>query len=222
MTFIFCLLIANSASATFSIVAYDPATGDLGVAVASKFLAVGSVVPWAKAGVGAVATQARASVVYGPQGLLRMAAGQAPEAVVAALTKADALRSQRQVSMVDAKGRAAAFTGADCYAWAGHKTGKHFSVQGNILMGEGVLEAMALAFVEAQKESKELADWLMAALQAGEAAGGDRRGRQSAAILVVRKNGGYDRGNDRYIDFRVDDHPNPVPELARLLKLRYR
>ncbi|MFT5129409.1 MAG: putative Ntn-hydrolase superfamily protein [Rhodothermales bacterium] len=222
MTLIFCLLFANSASATFSIVGYDPATGDLGVAVASKFLAVGSVVPWAQAGVGAVATQAWANVDYGPEGLRRMGAGEAPETIVGTLTKADPNRDRRQVGMVDAKGQVAAFTGADCYAWAGHKTGAHFAVQGNILAGGAVLEAMAQAFLDAQKQSDHLADWLMAALLAGDKAGGDRRGRQSAAILVVRKNGGYDGGNDLYIDFRVDDHSDPVPELARVLKLRRR
>jgi uncharacterized Ntn-hydrolase superfamily protein len=223
MTLIFCMLFANCASATFSIVAYDPDTGDLGVAVASKFLAVGSVVPWAKAGVGAVATQARANVTYGPEGLRRMANGEAPDAIITSLTAADPLRDQRQVGMIDAKGNTAAYTGTSCYAWAGHKTGTHFTVQGNILTGEDVLKAMAAAFTKARESGKgELADWMLAAMRAGDKAGGDRRGKQSAAILVVRDKGGYDRGNDRYIDFRVDDHADPLPELLRLLKLRYR
>jgi uncharacterized Ntn-hydrolase superfamily protein len=225
----FLATIANVASAedkvvaTFSIVAFDPATGDLGVAVASKFLAVGAVVPWAKAGVGAVATQARANVTYGPAGLAAMAAGESAIEVGKRLTGDDLLRAQRQMGLVGADGQAWAYTGAECYAWAGHKIGENFCVQGNLLAGEGVLQAMKTAFEGARDSGKgELAHWLMAALQAGDSAGGDRRGRQSAAILVVRDKGGYDRGNDRYIDFRVDDHENPVQELARILELRLR
>lgn len=216
------LLLANSAWATYSIVAYDPKTGDLGVAVASKFLAVGSVVPWAKAGVGAVATQSRANVDYGPDGLAAMAKGKSAEEVVANLTEADAKRAARQVGVVDAQGRAAAYTGAECYGWAGHKVGRNFCVQGNILASEQVVEAMARAFEDARAQGGLLVDWLMAALAAGDAAGGDRRGKQSAAILVVRAKGGYDGGNDRYVDFRVDDHADPVPELARIVKMRWR
>jgi uncharacterized Ntn-hydrolase superfamily protein len=206
--------------ATFSIVARDPKTGDLGIAVASRFLAVGAVVPWAKAGVGAVATQSFANVAYGPDGLALLAEGKSATAALAALAKADERRDTRQAGIVDAKGNAATFTGANCHAWAGGKTGDGWAAQGNILAGEGVVDAMGNAFDKARAEGKgELAEWLLAALAAGDAAGGDKRGRQSAALLVVRKSGGFQGGNDRYIDLRVDDHAQPVPELARLLGL---
>jgi len=202
--------------ATFSIVAFDPANGDLGVAVQSRFLGVGSVVPWARAGVGAVATQAWANVRYGEDGLALLAEGNDAPAAVAALTKGDADRERRQVGIVDAKGRAAAFTGKECLDWAGHRTGEGFSVQGNILVKKEVVDAMADAFVAAKGE---LADRLMEALEAGQRAGGDKRGMQSAALLVVRKNGGYGGNNDRYIDLRVEDHEKPIAELKRLLVL---
>ncbi len=202
--------------ATFSIVAFDPGTGDLGVAVQSRFLGVGSVVPWAKAGVGAVATQAWANMLYGPDGLALLESGKDAAATVAALTAADAERDRRQLGIVDAKGRAAAFTGAGCLAWAGHRTGENFTAQGNILAGEKVVDAMAGAFVAAKGE---LADRLVEALAAGQRAGGDKRGQQSAALLVVRKNGGYGGNNDRYIDLRVEDHEKPIAELKRLLDL---
>jgi len=202
--------------ATFSIVAYDPATGDLGVAVQSKFLGVGSVVPWAKAGVGAVATQAWANMLYGPEGLALLEAGKDAATTVAALTAADGDRDRRQVGIVDAQGRAAAHTGARCNAWAGHKVGEHFAAQGNILAGEKVVDAMAEEFAEAHGE---LADRLLAALAEGQRAGGDKRGQQSAALLVVRKNAGYGGNNDRYIDLRVEDHEKPIAELKRLLDL---
>lgn len=199
---------------TFSIVAYDEKTGDLGVAVASKFLAVGGVVPWAQAGVGAVATQAWANPTYGQRGLALLKEGRAPEAVIAQLTSDDPEREHRQVGMVDARGRAAAFTGKKTIAFAGHRIGRHSVCQGNILAGEKVLRAMAEAFEAA---TGELADRLLAALHAGERAGGDKRGRQSAALLVVRAKGGYAGLNDRFIDLRVDDHSNPIQELSRLL-----
>ncbi len=202
--------------ATFSIVAFDPKTGDLGVAVQSRFLGVGSVVPWAKAGVGAVATQAWANMLYGPDGLALLESGKDAAATVAALTGADAERERRQLGIVDAKGRAAAHTGTGCLAWAGHKTGENFTVQGNILAGEKVVDAMAKAFLAAQGE---LADRLMEALAAGQRAGGDKRGQQSAALLVTRKNGGYGGNNDRYIDLRVEDAKEPIEELKRLLAL---
>ncbi len=202
--------------ATFSIVAYDRETGDLGVAVQSRFLGVGSVVPWAKAGVGAVATQAWANVSFGPEGLAMLEAGKDAAAAVAALTAADAGRDRRQVGIVDAKGRAAAYTGSGCLDWAGHRTGEGFTVQGNILAGKGVVDAMADAFVAAKGE---LADRLVEALAAGQRAGGDKRGMQSAALLVVRKNGGYGGNNDRYIDLRVEDHAEPIAEMKRLLDL---
>jgi len=206
--------------ATYSIVAFDPATGDLGVAVQSKFFGVGSVVPWAKAGVGAVATQSYANTTYGPEGLKLMAAGQAPKDVLKKLTEADSARALRQVGMVDAQGRAASFTGKRCNAWAGHKTGDHYAAQGNLLAGEAVVTDMAAAFEKARKQpNSQLADWLIAAVTAAEAAGGDKRGKQSAALLVVRDKGGYAGLNDRFIDIRVDDHKTPVKELARLLEL---
>jgi uncharacterized Ntn-hydrolase superfamily protein len=206
--------------ATFSIVAHDPRTGDLGIAVASKFLAVGAVVPWAEAGVGAVATQAFANVDYGPQALALMARGKTAGEALAAVTEADPRRDRRQAGIVDAKGGAATFTGSKCHAWAGGKRGKHWVAQGNILAGAGVLDAMGAAFEKARASGEgELAEWLMAALRAGDAAGGDKRGRQSAALLVVRKKGGFLGGNDRYIDLRVDDHRAPVGELERLVKL---
>jgi uncharacterized Ntn-hydrolase superfamily protein len=202
--------------ATFSIVAFDPLTGDLGVAVQSRFLGVGSVVPWAKAGVGAVATQAWANMLYGPEGLVMLEGGKDAAATVAALTGADPDRARRQLGIVDAKGRAAAHTGKDCLAWAGHRTGEGFTAQGNILAGEKVVDAMAEAFVAAKGE---LADRLVEALAAGQRAGGDKRGQQSAALLVTRKNGGYGGNNDRYIDLRVEDHEKPIDELGRLLGL---
>jgi len=206
--------------ATYSIVAFDPATGDLGIAVQSKFFGVGSVVPWAKAGVGAVATQSYANTTYGPEGLKLMAAGQAPEAVLKQLTEADPARALRQVGMVDAKGRAASFTGKRCNAWAGHHVGDHYAAQGNLLTGEPVVKDMAAAFEKARKEpGSQLADWLIAAVTAAEAAGGDKRGKQSAALLVVRAKGGYAGLNDRFIDIRVEDHKTPIKELTRLLAL---
>jgi uncharacterized Ntn-hydrolase superfamily protein len=204
---------------TFSIVGADPKTGDVGVAVASKFLAVGSVVPFAQAGVGAIATQSYANTTYGPRGLELLRQKVAPQEVIRRLTQGDPQREQRQVGIVDAQGRSATFTGQRCIRWAGGITGKHFAAQGNILRGEAVVQAMAEAF---QKTQGELALKLMAALEAGEQAGGDARGKQSAAILVARKNGGYGGFDDRYIDLRVDDHPNPVQELRRLLSLQLR
>jgi uncharacterized Ntn-hydrolase superfamily protein len=202
--------------ATFSIVARDPRNGDLGIAVASKFLAVGSVVPWAQAGVGAVATQALANISFGPRGLALMADGCSAAAALEALLADDPQREQRQASLVDARGGAAAHTGQACMDWAGHVVGEGFAVQGNILAGQHVVAAIGDAFRGARGE---LAERLMAALAAGDSAGGDRRGRQSAALYVARAGGSYGGLLDRYIDLRVDDHPAPVPELARLLRL---
>ena len=207
---------------TFSIVARDPATGELGVAVESKYFSVGSVVPWAKAGVGAVATQSLAKLTYGAEGLRLMEQGKAPREALDTLIAADPGSARRQVGMIDAQGRTAAFTGSECIAWAGHREGKDYSVQGNLLAGEKVLAAMAHAFEVAREvESTELADWLMAALEAGQAAGGDRRGEQSAALLVVRERGGLGGDSDRYIDLRVEDHAKPIAELGRLLGLHH-
>ena len=206
--------------ATFSIVGFEPKTGDLGVAVQSKFFAVGSVVPWAKAGVGAVATQSYANVDYGPEGLERLAKGQSAKETVDALTQADANRRLRQLGIVDAKGRSASFTGSGCKHWAGHIEKPNFCAQGNILTGEGVVRNMVSSYERAQKKASfGLADWLALALMEGQKAGGDSRGRQSAALLVVRKNGGYGGGNDRFIDLRVDDHKTPIAELLRLLNI---
>lgn len=206
--------------ATFSVVGFDPATGDLGVAVESKFFGVGSVVPWAKANVGAIATQSAANTTYGPEGLRWLESGKNAKEALKQLTDADSGRDQRQAGVVDAQGRAASFTGAKCNAWAGHIEGTNFCVQGNILTGEEVVKAMASAFEKARAvPNSELADWLMAALDAGQQAGGDKRGRQSAALLVVREKGGYAGKNDRYIDLRVEDHPEPIQELNRLLAM---
>ena len=202
--------------ATFSIVALDPHNGDLGVAVASKFLAVGSVVSWAQAGVGAVATQALANPKFGPGGLELMAQGMSAPDALAALLAADLDAEHRQVGLVDAQGGAAAHTGAACMDWAGHLIGAGFTAQGNILAGPHVVQAIAHTFTNTEGE---LAERLLAALAAGDAAGGDRRGRQAAALYVARAGGSYGGLIDRYIDLRVDDHPAPVDELARLLKL---
>jgi len=212
----FCQPLTSPTSGTFSIVAFDPKTGDLGVAVASRVLAVGAVVPYAQAGVGAIATQAFANTTYGPKGLALLRKGLTPEQVLKRLLAEDKDREHRQVGIVDAKGRAA-FTGKKCLPWAGHLVGKGYAVQGNILAGEQVVKAMAQAF---ENTKGELAERLMAALEAGESAGGDARGKQSAALLVVRKGGGYGGFDDRYIDLRVDDHPEPVKELRRLLTMK--
>ena len=206
--------------ATFSIVGFDPKTGDLGVAVQSKFFAVGSVVPWAKAGVGAVATQSYANVHYGPDGLDRLTNGQSAKETVDALTQADPERRLRQLGIVDAKGRSASFTGSGCNHWAGHIEKPNFCTQGNILTGEEVVRSMVSSYQQAQKKpGSGLCDWLSLALMEGQKAGGDSRGRQSAALLVARKNGGYAGGNDRFIDLRVDDHKTPIVELLRLLAI---
>jgi uncharacterized Ntn-hydrolase superfamily protein len=204
---------------TFSIVGFDPATGDLGIAVASKFLGVGSVVPYAKAGVGAVATQSNANPNYGPDGLKLLESGKSAQEAVDALTGPDERRNSRQVGIVDAKGNAATFTGPSSGTWAGGITGEHYAAQGNLLAGEEVVKKMGAAFEEARKvEGSELADWLLAALAAGDDAGGDKRGKQSSALMVARARAGYN-GNDRYIDLRVEDGPEPIPELKRLLEV---
>lgn len=206
--------------ATFSIVAYDPKKNEWGVAVQSKFLAVGAVVGWARAGAGAVATQSYANVLYGPDGLHLMHRGISAEEAIKKLVDADDNRDLRQVGMVDAQGKAAAYTGTSCYAWAGHHVGDGYTCQGNILI-PGTVEAMAKRFEEIRGGEGELADWLVMALDAGQTAGGDSRGRQSAAVLVVREGGGYGGNNDHYLDLRVDDHPEPIKELARLLKIHH-
>ncbi|HEX6843617.1 MAG TPA: DUF1028 domain-containing protein [Actinomycetota bacterium] len=201
---------------TFSIVGIDLANGDLGVAVASKFPAVGAAVPFARAGVGAVATQAAANTGFGPTGLSLMAGGLDAAAALDAVLGADDDRDDRQVGMVDARGGVASFTGSNCFDWAEGRTGDGFAVQGNILAGAEVLDAMTAAF---GSTAGDLVDRLLAALLAGDRAGGDRRGRQSAAILVVREAAGYGGFNDRYVDLRVDDHPDAPAELARLFRV---
>jgi len=203
---------------TFSIVAYDPERQEWGVAVQSKFLAAAAVVSWARAGAGAVATQSYANTSYGPRALEWMAQGLSAQEVVARLIAEDEGRAQRQVGVVDAQGNAAAYTGEGCLAWAGHMVGKHYACQGNILVDERTVQAMAEAF---ETTRGELAERLVAALAAGQAAGGDRRGQQSAGLLVVREGGGYGGFNDRYIDLRVDDDPQPVEKLRQLLELHH-
>jgi uncharacterized Ntn-hydrolase superfamily protein len=202
---------------TYSMVALDPATGDLGVAVQSKFLAVGAVVPWAQAGVGAVATQSFANVTFGPGGLARLASGMSAAQVMERLVNADPLRSHRQVGIVDAHGGSATHTGGACFAWAGGLTGPGFAAQGNILAGVGVVDGLADTLLAGGKPFPEL---LIACLVAADAAGGDRRGRESASLLVVRANAGYGGANDRWIDLRVDHDDDPIGQLGRLLDLQ--
>lgn len=201
---------------TFSIVAADVGAGDWGVAVASKFPAVGAVVPWARAGVGAVATQAWANTGFGPDGLELMAGGADANEALRQMLDEDDGRTQRQVGMVDAQGVVATFTGEACMEWAGGHVGEGFACQGNILVGPEVVRAMADAY---EGTDGDLLDRLLAALVAGDAAGGDRRGRQSAAILVVREGGGYGGYTDRYVDLRIDDDPAATARLAELVEV---
>ncbi|MBT2693670.1 DUF1028 domain-containing protein [Bacillus sp. ISL-55] len=202
---------------TFSIAGYDPQEKEWGIAVQSKFLGVGAVVPFAKAGVGAVATQSYANTAYGPQALELMEQGKTAEEVMELITKDDPDKEMRQVGLIDAKGNPATFTGTYCYDWAGGVTGKHFAAQGNILVDENTVKAMAGTF---ESTEGSLAHRLLQALNAGQQAGGDSRGQQSAALLVVKEKGGYGGYNDRYIDLRVDDHPEPITELIRIYGLQ--
>lgn len=206
--------------ATFSIVAKDPEREEWGVAVQSKFPAAAAIVNWAKAGAGAVATQAHANLAYGPDGLALMAEGLPADEAIAILVAADPDRALRQVGVVDRKGRAAAYTGSACQAWAGHIVGDGFACQGNILI-PGTVEAMAAEFEARRGRVGELADWLVAALAAGQAAGGDSRGRQAAGVLVVREAGGYGGKTDRYLDLRVDDDPQPIQKLQQLVNMHH-
>jgi len=202
--------------ATFSIVAYDPETHELGIAVQSKFIAVGAVVPWAKAGVGAIATQSFANTTYGPKGLGLLEQGDDPEEVIKDMIEDDQRRELRQVGVVNARGKSATYTGKKCNAWAGGIAEANFACQGNILAGEDVVKNMAKSF----RESKgDLGTRLIDALQAGQEAGGDSRGMQSAALLIVREGWGYGGFNDRYRDLRVDDHAEPIKELKRVYDL---
>lgn len=201
---------------TFSIVAADGA-GSWGVAVASKFLAVGAAVPTVQADVGAIATQALANLRFGPDGIALLDQGLSASHVAEALMSADAERDHRQLGVVDASGASATATGAACMAWAGGVCGPGYAIQGNILVGEEVVTAMERAWFDGS--SLHLAPRLIAVLQAGDDAGGDRRGRQSAALLVGRRGAGYGGGSDIAVDLRVDDHPTPIPELSRLLAM---
>ncbi len=204
------------APSTFSIVAADRRTGELGVAVQSKFLAVGALVPHLRAGVGAIATQAFANVGFGPQGLVLLASGLGPEAVLELMLADAAEREQRHVGIVAADGRAASFTGSQCIASAGGFAAPNCAIQGNCLVGPAVVAAMRAAF---EVPRAQLADRLLAALRAGQAAGGDARGQQSAALAIEKPAGGYLGTSDRFVDLRVDDHAQPIEELARLLEL---
>ena len=201
---------------TFSIVAFDGRNGDLGVAVQSKFIAVGAVVPWAKAGVGALATQAWGNVSFGPRGLKMLEEGMSAPDVLRKLLAEDVRPEVRQVAIVDSKGETATHTGKECMDWAGHFSGPSYSCQGNILANSGVVESMAKTYEETQGD---LIEKLLASLSAGQAAGGDRRGQQSAALLVVREKGGYEGFSDRYVDLRVDEHPSPIEELKRTFNI---
>lgn len=201
---------------TFSIVACDLDEKAWGVAVASKFPAVGAIVPWSQANVGAIATQSYANTSFGPRGLDMMKSGLSAETTLAKLLEDDEDRELRQVGLVDTAGQAVTFTGYKCFDWAGGLTGAGYAIQGNILSGKQVINAMQVAFVEKQGN---LPARLYSALIAGDRAGGDKRGRQSASIYVVKPEGGYGGFIDRWIDYRVDDHEDPVLKLGELLKL---
>jgi uncharacterized Ntn-hydrolase superfamily protein len=219
---------ADVLTATFSITGFDPQTGDLGVAVQSKFPNVRAVVPWAEAGVGAVATQALSNASYGPKGLVLMRNGATADEALKILIENDSLRDERQAGIVDAKGNSATWTGRNTFDWAGGDAGgnwagrgevvkgKLFTAQGNILVGKETIEAMAKVFEETEGS---LADRLVAALVAGGKAGGDRRGEQSAALLVVRKGAGYQGALDNFVDISIYDHPHPLQELQRLYEM---
>jgi len=204
--------------ATYSIAACDLEAGQWGVATQSKFLAVGSVVPWAEPTIGAVATQAYANPRYGPEGLALLREGLSAEEAVARLTAADEGRDRRQLGIVDAAGGSATFTGSECMDWAGGIAGECFAAQGNILVGPETVDALARTFVES---SGPLASRLIDCLAAAQAAGGDRRGQQSAALLVVERDAGYLGLTDVLVDLRVDDHPEPIAELARLQHMHH-
>src|SRR5690625_4447083 len=201
---------------TFSIVGFDPETEELGIAVQSKFIGVGSVVPWAKAGVGAVATQSFANPAYGPDGLKLMEEGKTAEETIQILTDNDNGKEMRQVGMMDAHGNAATFTGDECHGWAGGRIGKNCVAQGNILVSEATVDAMVDTYEQAEGS---LTERLLEALDAGQGAGGDSRGKQAAAIFVVKEKGGYIQVNDRLVDVRVDEHPDPSKELIRIYNL---
>lgn len=210
------LLLASRAEATFSIVARDPETGELGIAVQSRAFSVGSAVPWAEAGVGAIATQASTNESFGPAGLALLRSGYDAQTTLDMLLGADEGRDDRQLGIVDAAGRSAAWTGAKTLAWSGQVTEPNLSVQGNILAGEEVVAKMVAAF---HATEGELSERLIAALHAGQAAGGDSRGMQSAALLVVRPSDRYPEYRTRYVDLRVEDHVSPIEELERVFRI---
>ncbi len=201
---------------TFSIVAYDPERKEWGVAVQSKFISVGSIVPWAISGVGAIATQAWVNTSYGPKGLALLEQGLTAEDTISLLTKNDDKREDRQVGIVDSYGNAASFTGSRCFDWAGHIVGENYSCQGNILVSEDTVLAMSQAYRETKGD---LALKLLKVLEEGQEAGGDSRGKQSAALLIVKEEGAYDGGTDRYVDVRVDEHKHPIKELRRVFEM---
>ena len=202
--------------ATYSIAACDLDSGQWGVATQSKFLAVGSVVPWAEPHVGAIATQAYANPRYGTEGLSFLREGLSAEEVVGRLTAADEGRDQRQLGVVDREGRSASFTGAECLEWAGGRTGPCYAAQGNILVSAATVDAIAETF---ESSKGTLAERLLDSLDAAQAAGGDRRGQQSAALLVVEQDGGYAKLSDTIVELRVEDHELPLEELRRLYRL---
>ena len=204
--------------ATFSLAGFDPEVGELGIVVQSKFLAAGAIVPHIKAGVGAVATQALANPAYGPRGLELLERGLSPQETVEQLIQEDKDSDQRQVGIIDASGRSATFTGENCLDWASGTAGENFAAQGNILVNRETVTALAETF---QEKQGRLADRLLAALEAADRAGGDRRGKQSASLLVYKEKGGYGGLTDKYIDLRVDDHPEPIARLGELLELFY-
>jgi uncharacterized Ntn-hydrolase superfamily protein len=205
---------------TYSLVACDLEAGQWGVATASKFLAVGSLVPWAAPGVGAIATQAYANPTYGPDGLALLRNGASAEEVAAQLTAADDGRNERQLGVVDGQGRSASFTGSECMDWAGGRTGHCYAAQGNLLVSGETVDALAASFEAG--DGAPLAERLLEALAAAQLAGGDRRGQQSAALLVVERNGGYAGLTDTVVDLRVDDHAQPLVELSRLYEIQRR
>lgn len=204
------------AVATFSIVAHDAKTGEIGVAVQSKFLAVGSVVPWVRADAGAVATQSWANTTFGPKGLALLNLDIHPDEVIRTLLSNDEGRETRQIGIVDTRGRSATFTGRDCFEWAGGICGEGYAAQGNILAASAVVDGL----VRGIQTKGKLAERMLRALSLAQEAGGDRRGMQGAALYIAKANGGYGGFNDRYIDLRVDDHPSPISELGRLLHLQ--
>ncbi|PRO64719.1 DUF1028 domain-containing protein [Alkalicoccus urumqiensis] len=202
--------------ATFSIIGYDPETKETGIAVQSKFLGVGAVVPWAEAGTGAVATQSFAHTGFGPEGLRMLKEGKPLETIIDELIQNDPDRELRQFAIMDNKGNTAAYTGSECYDWAGHRKGRYCTAQGNILVSRETVDALVTTFEEG---TGSLAERLLAALHAAQEAGGDSRGKQSAALFVVQNEGGYGGYNDRKYDLRVDDHSEPIDELSRLFEL---